>query len=122
MSQYIPLIRRQATRLRLSGIGGNITSLLKEAEQNSPSYDEFTHNLFTYEIKGREAKQLLLKKKLARLPLNHDLEEYDFNFASGLCNTVEPVARAQLAGSMLQHHVEWTVRHRQNIHICRPLL
>ncbi len=84
MSQYIPLIRRQATRLRLSGIGGNITSLLDEAEQNSPSYDEFTHNLFSYEIKGREAKQLTLKMKLARLPLNHDLDSYDFNFASGL--------------------------------------
>ena len=84
MSQYIPLIKRQASRLRLSGIGGNIASLLREAEQNSPSFDEFTHSLFSYEIKGREAKQLTLKTKLARLPLNHDLEAYDFNFASGL--------------------------------------
>jgi hypothetical protein len=80
MSQYIPLIRRQATRLRLSGIGGNITSLLDEAEQNSPSYDEFTHNLFSYEIKGREAKQLTLKMKLARLPLNHDLDSCFLHF------------------------------------------
>ena len=87
MSQYIPLIKRQATRLRLSGIGGNITPLLEEAEQNSPSYDEFTYNLFSYEVKGREAKQLMLKMKLARLPLNHDLETYDFNFASGLSAT-----------------------------------
>ncbi len=84
MSQYIPLIKRQASRLRLSGIGGNIASLLREAEQNSPSFDEFTHSLFSHEIKGREAKQLTLKTKLARLPLNHDLEAYDFNFASGL--------------------------------------
>jgi len=84
MSQYIPLIRRQATRLRLPGIGGNITTLLDEAEQNSPSYDEFTYNMFSYEVKGREAKQLALKMKLARLPINHDLEAYDFNFASGL--------------------------------------
>ena len=87
MSQYIPLIKRQATRLRLSGIGGNITSLLEEAEQNSPSYDEFIHNLFAYEVKGREAKQLMMKMKLARLPVNHDLETYDFNFASGLSTT-----------------------------------
>jgi len=87
MSQYISLIKRQATRLRLSGIGGNITTLLQEAEQNTPSYDEFTYNLFSYEVKGREAKQLALKMKLAKLPLNHDLEAYDFNFASGLAAT-----------------------------------
>jgi DNA replication protein DnaC len=87
MSQYIPLIKRQATRLRLSAIGGNINRLLEEAEQNSPSYDEFIYNLFSEEVKGREAKQLMVKMKLARLPVNHDLDNYDFKFASGLSAT-----------------------------------
>lgn len=87
MNQYIPLIKRQATRLRLSSIGGNISGLLEEAEQSSPSYDESIYNLFSHEIKGREAKQLLMKMKLAKLPVNHDLENYDFTFASGLSPT-----------------------------------
>jgi DNA replication protein DnaC len=87
MSQFIPLIKRQATRLRLSGIGSNITLLLEEAEQNSPSYDEFIYNLFAHEVKGREAKQMMMKMKLARLPINHELETYDFNFAYGLSAT-----------------------------------
>jgi len=87
MSQYIPQIKRQTTRLRLPGIGANITKLLQEAEQNSPSYDEFIYNLFAEEVKGREAKQLQLKLKLAKLPVNHDLENYDFNFTSGLSAT-----------------------------------
>lgn len=87
MSQYIPQIKKQATRLRLSGISAGIASLLDEAQQNSPSYDEFIYNLFAHEVKGREAKQLLLKMKLAKLPLNHDLEHYDFAFASGLSAT-----------------------------------
>ena len=87
MSQFIPLIKRQATRLRLSGIGGNITRLLDEAEQNSPSYDEFIYNLFTEEIKGREARQLTVKLKLARLPLSHDLDNYDHRFDAGLSAT-----------------------------------
>ena len=87
MSQYIPLIKRQATRLRLSGIGANINHLLEEAEQNSPSYDEFIFNLFAHEVKGREAKQLMMKMKLARLPVTHDLEAYDYHFASGLSAT-----------------------------------
>jgi DNA replication protein DnaC len=87
MSQYIPQIKKQATRLRLSGISASIASLLDEAQQNSPSYDEFIYNLFAHEVKGREAKQLLLKMKLAKLPLNYELEHYDFTFASGLSAT-----------------------------------
>lgn len=87
MSQFIPLIKRQATRLRLSGIGGNITRLLDEAEQNSPSYDEFIYNLFTEEIKGREARLLTVKLKLAKLPLSHDLDNYDHRFNAGLSAT-----------------------------------
>ncbi|MFZ2794331.1 MAG: IS21-like element helper ATPase IstB [Prolixibacteraceae bacterium] len=87
MSQFIPLIKRQATRLRLSGIGGNITRLLDEAEQNSPSYDEFLYNLFTEEIKGREARQLTVKLKLAKLPLSHNLDNYDHRFNAGLSAT-----------------------------------
>src|SRR5574344_1088059 len=59
MSQYIPQIKRHATRLRLSSIGANITSLLQDAEQSSPSYDELIFNLFSFEVKEREAKQLL---------------------------------------------------------------
>jgi DNA replication protein DnaC len=87
MSQYIPQIKRQATRLRLPGIGANIAKLIQEAEQTSPSYDEFIYNLFAEEVKGREARQLMLKLKLAKLPVKHDLENYDFNFASGLSAT-----------------------------------
>jgi DNA replication protein DnaC len=87
MSQYIPQIKRQAARLRLSGISASIMRLLEEAQQNSPSYDEFIYNLFDHEVKGREAKQLMLKMKLAKLPLNHNLDCYDFTFASGLSAT-----------------------------------
>lgn len=87
MSQFVPLIKRQATRLRLSGIGGNITRLLEEAEQNSPSYDEFIYNLFSEEVKGREAKQLTVRMKLAKLPLSHDLDFFDHKFSDGLSAT-----------------------------------
>ncbi len=87
MSQFVPLIKRQATRLRLSGISANITRLLEETEQNSPSYDEFIYNLFSEEIKGREAKQLTVRQKLAKLPLSHDLDHFDYKFAAGLSAT-----------------------------------
>jgi DNA replication protein DnaC len=87
MSQYIPNIKRQAARLRLSSIGGNISNLLQEAEHNSPSYDEFIHNIFSFEIKEREAKQKVMRMKLASLPIHHNLENYDYNFSSGISPT-----------------------------------
>jgi len=87
MSQYIPQIKRHTTRLRLSSIGANISSLIQEAEQSNPSYDEFIFNIFSYEVKEREAKQLLMQMKLAKLPLVYDLEKYDYSFVSGLSPT-----------------------------------
>lgn len=87
MSQYIPNIKRQASRLRLSSIGGNIQSLLQEAEHNNPSYDEFIHSIFSFEIKEREAKQQVMRMKLARLPIQHNLDNYDHNFSSGISPT-----------------------------------
>jgi len=84
MSQYIPQIKKHATRLRLSGISSNIADLLLDAQNDSPSYDEFVFKLFSYEVKEREVKQQQLRMKLAKLPVNHDLEQYDHSFASGL--------------------------------------
>lgn len=92
MSQYIPLIKRQATRLRLSSIGGNLQSLLEEAQNDSPSYDEFLHQVFGYEVTERDKKQEIIRTKMARLPMNHDLDNYDYTFASGL----NPTQLAQL--------------------------
>ena len=84
MSQYIPLIRRQATRLRLSSIGSNLSALLDEAQTSSPSYDEFLHRIFGYEVRERDIKQEQLRMKLAKLPISHDLDNYDYTFSTGL--------------------------------------
>jgi len=87
MSQYIHLIKKQATRLRLSSLSNNISSLIEEAEQQAPSYDELIHHLLDFEIRERDHKQRLLRMKIAKLPLNHDLEHYDFRFSSGISPT-----------------------------------
>ena len=87
MSQYIPLIKQRAARLRLSSISVHLSSLLKEAQGKSPSYDEFLYNLLSYEVKGREEKRLALQLKFARLPLNHELDKYDFGVESALPQT-----------------------------------
>ena len=87
MSQYIPQIKKHATRLRLSSIGCNIAGLLEQAEQDHPSYDELVYNLFSHEVKEREAKQMVIRMKLAKLPIMHDLNQYDHAFTAGLSPT-----------------------------------
>lgn len=84
MSQYIPQIKRHATRLRLSSIGSNITALLEEAAANNPSYDEFIYRVLSYEVKERDIKQEIIRLSLAKLPLEHDLDLYDYSFTSGI--------------------------------------
>jgi len=87
MSQYLSLIKQNAARLRLSGISSHITSLLEDAGQNAPSYEEFLYNLLSYEVKQRQSKRLLQQMKLARLPLKHDLDGYDYGFGSAMSAT-----------------------------------
>jgi DNA replication protein DnaC len=84
MSQYTPLIRQHAARLRLSSIGGNLPTLLRDAERHSPSYDEFLCNTLSYEVRERERKRLILQMTLAKLPLKHDLSVYDYGFESAM--------------------------------------
>ena len=84
MSQYIHLIKKQATLLRLPGIGSNLSSLMETAQKDSPCYEELIHRLFAFEIEERNRKQQLLRMKMAKLPLDHDLAGYDFGFSSGI--------------------------------------
>ncbi|HHT30616.1 MAG TPA: ATP-binding protein [Petrimonas mucosa] len=87
MSQYLSLIRQNAARLRLSGISSNVASLLEDAGQNAPSYDKFLSDLLSYEVRQRENKRLVQQMKLARLPLKHDLDSYDYGFESAMSAT-----------------------------------
>ncbi|MPM48480.1 IS21 family transposase ISBf1 [bioreactor metagenome] len=84
MSQYIHLIKKQAVRLRLSCLGNNISTLIREAEENALSYDELIHHLLAFEIRERDDKQRQLRMKIAKLPLNHDLDAYDFRESPGI--------------------------------------
>lgn len=87
MNAHISQIKQCATRLRLPGIGGNITDLISKAEQDSPSYDEFIHDLLMFEVDRRDEKQLELRIKAAQLPLGHNLDAYDFAFTTGISPT-----------------------------------
>jgi DNA replication protein DnaC len=57
---------------------------LHRAQINQPSYLEFTRDLLKREVEKREDTKLKRRLKMARLPKDHDLDEYDHNFAGGI--------------------------------------
>ncbi len=60
---------------------------LVRAQIASPSYDDFLIVLMQSEVASREAHQKILRFKNARLPMSHDLDQYDFTMSSGLSMT-----------------------------------
>ena len=80
-------IRSCARRLRLSSLTMNAAEELVKAQTSSPSYDDFLLNILNTEVEGREARQKVLRYKAARLPMDHDLNRYDFSTYKGLSLT-----------------------------------
>ena len=80
-------IRSCARRLRLSGLTMNAAEWLVKAQTESPSYDDFLLGILQAEVEGREARQKVLRYKAARLPMDHDLDHYDFSNYNGLSLT-----------------------------------
>lgn len=82
--QEIEIIKQYARSLKFSVLHGEPEDILHRAQINQPSYLEFTKALLKQEVEKREATKLQRRLKMARLPGNHDLNEYDYNFAGGI--------------------------------------
>lgn len=80
-------IKEYCRSLRLANIAEKIDDILLGAENNSPSYIDYTALLLHAEVAYRQEKDAQRRKKAAHLPLNYDLEYYDFSFNNGLNKT-----------------------------------
>jgi len=60
---------------------------LLDAQKNQVSYTDYTIKLFEKEAGIREEKSLERRLKAARLPLNHDLGQYDHAVDNGVNKT-----------------------------------
>jgi len=76
-------------QLRLTAIGEQVQQLADQAGTDGTSYLDFAARLLDAEIKYRNTRDLLTKIRIARLPVNHDLQHYD-------CATVEGMPTARL--------------------------
>jgi len=80
-------IREYCRSLKLGNIGEKIDEIIAKAQEQSPSYIDYTASLLYSEVDYRQQKDALRRKKAARLPLDFDLGLYDFSFNSGLDKT-----------------------------------
>jgi len=71
-------------RFRLSGIANGLDPVLTEAETEQISYLDYTIKFLDAEARHREVRDLERRTKAARLPMFHDLDEYDFTVDNGL--------------------------------------
>ncbi len=77
-------IKQYAAQLRLGGIEDQLDALVKKASEEKCSYLDFSLNLLETEIIQRSMRDLERRTKAAKLPLNHDLDQYDYSFRSGV--------------------------------------
>lgn len=82
--EKMDIIRSQARRLRLSSLTANVSDVLLKAQRNTPSYDDFLSEVLQTEIDGRDEKQVTIRMRLAKLPVNHNLDLYDQTISNGL--------------------------------------
>jgi len=71
-------------QLRLSAVEQQVDALADQASTEAISYLEFAIRLLSVEINHRNTKDMERKIKVARLPLNHELNLYDSSYAGSL--------------------------------------
>jgi len=76
--------------LRLNSIGEQIQSLADKASNEGISYLDFAARMLDVEIQHRQDREMLNKIRIARLPVNHDLKQYDCTAVEGM-----PVSRLE---------------------------
>jgi len=81
------LIIDYCRQFRLSGIANNLDPVLTEAETEQMSYLDYTVQFLDTEARHRESRDLERRTKAARLPMLHDLDNYDFTVDNGLSKT-----------------------------------
>jgi len=77
-------LKEYAGQLRLSGIQAQAEELIRKASEEKCSYLDFSLRLLETEINQRNQRDLERRIKTAKLPLDHDLDHYDYSFINGI--------------------------------------
>ncbi|MFO7827964.1 MAG: IS21-like element helper ATPase IstB [Bacteroidales bacterium] len=74
-------------RFKLSGVNAGFEDVLTQANKNQIGYMEYTFQLLSLEAKHREQRDFERRVKAARLPQNHNLDNYDYAYENGITKT-----------------------------------
>ena len=77
-------LKQYAGQLKLSGIQDQAEELIRKASEEKYSYLDFSLSLLETEINQRRQRDLERRIKAAKLPLKHDLDQYDYSFMNGI--------------------------------------
>ena len=78
------ILKDYASQLHLSGILDQADELIRNATEKKSSYLDFFLSLLETEINQRKKRDLERRTKAANLPVNHDLDHYDYSFMNGI--------------------------------------
>jgi DNA replication protein DnaC len=82
--ERLQLFKDQARDLKLHGLIDGIEPLLESARKNNISYLEYSLSMLDQETKYRKSCEQVKRLKSAKLPLQHDLDEYNPAFINGI--------------------------------------
>jgi len=77
-------LKEYASQLRLSAIQDQVEELIRNASEEKCSYLDFSLRLLETELGQRRQRDLERRNKGAKLPVNHDLDHYDYSFINGV--------------------------------------
>lgn len=82
--QKIQLLKDRIAYLNLTEINRNIENILQQASVEKMNLTDYSIKIFEHEVNYRRQKAVDLKLKKAKLPINHNLETFDFNHQNGI--------------------------------------
>jgi DNA replication protein DnaC len=82
--EQIQKIKQYADNLRLTLMRNHAEKFIHQAQIDKPTYLDYTCDLLEKEVHQRQKSDMERRLKLARLPKNHDLDHYDYNFSAGV--------------------------------------
>ena len=82
--EKIKEIKPHADYLRLTLLRNQTEHFIHQAQIDKPSYIDYTHNMLEQEVLQRQKSDFEKRIKLAHLPRNHNLNQYDYNFSSSI--------------------------------------
>lgn len=82
--EQIQRIKQYADHLRLTLLRSQAERFIHRAQIDKPTYLEYTCDILEQEVRQRQKTDMDRRMKMARLPRSHDLNFFDYSFASGI--------------------------------------